>query len=95
MEIFENSGLPISMVPRLHQSNGYIKRKLRVWSAQKCIALVVAEQYLPVKGRKLPHFMGGSIGSGMEICESSGVPIGMVPRFHKRNVYIKRKLRVG
>ena len=34
------------------------------------------------------------MSSGMEISETSGLPIGMVPRSHKRNVYIKRKLRV-
>ena len=44
MEIYETSTLPIPMVPRLHQSNGYIKRKLRVWRVQKCIALVGADQ---------------------------------------------------
>ena len=47
-----------------------------------------------MRGHKLPHFMGGSIGTGMEICETSGLPIPVVPRFHKRNVSIKRKLRV-
>ena len=52
------------------------------------------KQCLPVQGRKLLHFMGCSIGSNMEICETSGLPIGMVPCFHNRNVYIKRKLRV-
>ena len=31
------------MVPCLHQCNVYIKRKLRVWRAQKCIALFGAE----------------------------------------------------
>ena len=31
------------MVPRLHQCNGYIKRKLRAWRVQKCIALVGAD----------------------------------------------------
>ena len=39
-------------------------------------------------------FMGGSIGSGMEKCETSGPPIPMVPHLHQSNVYIKRKLRV-
>ena len=39
----EISGLPIPMVPRLHQCNGYIKRKLRAWRVQKCIALVGAD----------------------------------------------------
>ena len=42
-EICETSGLPISMVWRLHQCNGYIKRKLRAWRVQKCIALVGAD----------------------------------------------------
>ena len=28
-EICKTSGLPIPMVPRLHQSNGYMKKKLR------------------------------------------------------------------
>ena len=43
MEICETSGLPIPMVPRLHQSIGYIKRKLRAWRVRKCIALVGAD----------------------------------------------------
>ena len=34
IEIFKTSGLPIAMVPCLHQSNVYIVRKLRVWRAQ-------------------------------------------------------------
>ena len=46
MEICENSALPIPMVPRLHQSNGFIKRKLRAWRVQKCIALVGANTVL-------------------------------------------------
>ena len=40
MEICENLGLPIPMVPRFHQSNGYIKRKRRAWRVQNCIDLV-------------------------------------------------------
>ena len=52
------------------------------------------KQYLPVRGRKLPHFMGGSTGTGMEIRESLGLPIPMVLRLHQSNGYIKRKLRV-
>ena len=49
--------------------------------------------YLPLRGRKVPHFMGGSIGHRMEICETLALPIPMVPHFHQRNGYIKRKLR--
>ena len=36
VQISGNSGLPIAMVPCLHQWNVYIKRKLRVCRAQKC-----------------------------------------------------------
>ena len=222
MEICETSALPIPMVSRLHQSNGYIERKLRAWRVKKCIALVGADTvltssgqettpfhgrqyrtqngnmrnfgppnphgtafapkqwlyqkkatgmeslkiycqswwkyrsyhcvaakypvsygvvqgpewkyakyrpyqspwygvhtkamliskgsygngesknvlpksvqtpYLPLRGSKVPHFMGGSIGRRMEICETSALPIPMVSRLHQSNGYIKRKLR--
>ena len=36
VEICGNSGLPFTMVPFLHQSNIYIKWKLREWRAKKC-----------------------------------------------------------
>ena len=38
------------MVPSLHQSNVYIKRKLRVWRVQKCIPLVGAQPSLTCAG---------------------------------------------
>ena len=50
--------------------------------------------HLPVWVYKLPRFMGGSIGPRMEICDTSGLPIPVVPCLHQRNGYIKRKLRV-
>ena len=59
MEICEIPGLPIPMVSRLHQSNGYIKRKLRVWRAQKCIAVVGAETVLTSAGPQNKTFHGG------------------------------------
>ena len=222
MEICETSALPIYMISRLHQSNGYIKRKLRAWMVQKCIALVGADTvltswgpettpfqgrqyraqngnmrnfgptnphwyrvctkamviskgsyghgefknelpqlvqisylslrgrkvprfmgvvqgpewkyaklrpyqspwyrvctkamviskgsyghgefenvlpqsvqipYLPLRGSKVPRFMGGSIGPRMEICETSALPIYMISLLHQSNGYIKRKLR--
>ena len=40
------------MVPCLHQDNIYIKRKLRVWRAQKCISLVGAKSPLTCAGRQ-------------------------------------------
>ena len=54
-----NFGPTVSMLPRLHQSNGYIKRKLRVWRAQKCIALVGAESVLTSAGPQTTPFHGG------------------------------------
>ena len=88
---FRNFGPTNPMVPRLHQCNGYIKKKLPAWRVQKCIELVGADT-LPAPGRKLPRVMGGSIGSREEICETSGLPNPMVPRLHQCNGYIKRKL---
>ena len=93
MEICEISGLLIPMVPHLHQSNGYIKRKLHVWRAQKFNALVSAQTILTSAGPQTTPFHG-SIGPRMEICETSGLPISMVPHLHQSNGYIKRKLRV-
>ena len=58
-EICENSGLPIPMVPRLYQCNGYIKRKLRAWRVQKCIALVVADIALTSAGPQTTPCHGG------------------------------------
>ena len=49
--------------------------------------------YLLVRGRKLHRVMGGNIGSRNEICENSGLPIFMVPRFNQSNGYMERKLK--
>ena len=42
---------PMAMVPCLHQGNTYTKRKLRVWTDQKCIPLVGAKTTLTCAGR--------------------------------------------
>ena len=47
------------MVPRLHQSNSSITRKLRVWRAQKCNALVGAKNVLTSAGPQITPFHGG------------------------------------
>ena len=59
MEICETSALPITMVPPLHQSNGYIKRKLRAWRVQKCITLVGADTVLTTAWPQTIPFHGG------------------------------------
>ena len=58
MEIRETSALPIYMILRLHQSNGYIKRKLRAWRVQKCIAIVGADTVLTSWGPETTPFQG-------------------------------------
>ena len=93
MEICEILGLRIPMVPRLHQSNGYIKWKLRAWRVQKCIPLVGADTVHITAWPQSTPFHGGSVGPIMEICEISALPIPMLRRLHQRNDYIKRKLR--
>ena len=93
MEICGISALPIPMVPCLHQSNGYIKRKLRAWGVQKFIALVGADTALTIAGSQTSLFHGGSIGSGMEVCEISTLPLPRVPCLHQRHGYITRNLR--
>ena len=82
MEICETSALPIAMVQSLHHSNGYVKRKLQEWRVQNSIALVGADTALTSAWKQVPRFMGGSIGPKMEICETSALPIPMVPRLH-------------
>ena len=47
------------MVPRLHQCNGYIKRKLRAWRVQKCIALVGEDIALTSAGPQTTPCHGG------------------------------------
>ena len=78
----------------LHQSNSYIKRNIRVWRAQKCIALFGAQTVLTSAGPQTTAFHGGSIGPRMEIIEISGLPIPMVPRLHHCNGYMQSKLWV-
>ena len=92
MEICETSALPIPMVPRLHQSNGYIKRKLRAWRVHKCIALVGADTVRTTAWKQSTPFHGG-IGPRIQVCGNSGLHIPMVPRLHQSNGYMKRNLR--
>ena len=58
-EICEFSGLQITMVPRLHRSNGYMKRKLQAWRVQKCIALLGADIVLISAGPQITSCHGG------------------------------------
>ena len=63
MEIYETSAFPFPMVRRLHQSNGYIKRKLRAWRVQKCFALVGTDTVLITTWPQSTPFHGGWYGA--------------------------------
>ena len=53
MEICGNPGLHLTMVLCLHQSNVYIKSKLRAWRVQKCIPLFGAKTSLTCAGLQM------------------------------------------
>ena len=53
---------------------------------------LVQIQYKPLRGFKLPAFMCRHIRPTMQIFETSGLPIAMIPCLHQNNLYIKRKL---
>ena len=59
MEICGTSGLPIPMVPSLHQSNGHMKRKLQAFRGQKCIFQVGADTVLTSAGPQTTPCHGG------------------------------------
>ena len=63
LEICETSSLPITMVLHLHQSNGYIKRKLGVWRPQKCDGPVGAETVLTSAEPQTTPFHGDQYGA--------------------------------
>ena len=58
-EICETSGLPNPMVPHFQQCNGYMKRKLREWRVQKCIALVGEDTVVTSAGPQTTPCHGG------------------------------------
>ena len=58
MEICKTSALQIPMVPRLHQSNGFMKRKLRALRVQKCIVLIGGDTVLTTAWKKSTPFHG-------------------------------------
>ena len=95
IENFKTSGLPIDMLPRLHQCNAYIVRKLRVWRAQIYNFLVIEKKpYRLVRVNKLPRVFQHRIAPAMKIFGILGLLSTMVPCLNQCKDYIKRKLRV-
>ena len=87
-------GGPIAMALCLHQGNVYIKRKLRVWRAQKCIPLVVAKSPLTSTGRQTTPTQK----SRYKTCNRNLLKFGWTDchgtLLHQGNIHIKRKLRI-
>ena len=75
VEIFKISGLPINMVPCLHQCNVYIVRKLRVWRAQKCNFLVSAKTTPTGTGQQTTPRLAAPYWARNKIFKISGLPI--------------------
>ena len=89
MQISGSSGLPIAMVPCLHQNSTYIKRKFRdaeVWYPV-CAKRVPTSTWLQITRIHVSPYRADNATS-----EISGLLIGMVPCLHQSNIYIKRKL---
>ena len=91
VEMLGNSGLPIAMVPCLHQRIAYIKRKLRVWRAQKCNFLISTKAAMTTTGLQTTPFHASPYKTESG---KSGLRLAMVLCLHQRIAYIKRKLRV-
>ena len=85
--------LPIAMVPCLHQDNDYIKRKLPVCRAPKCILLVGAKTVPPGTGLQTIRFPTAQCMDDNGNLRDLELPIAMVPCLQQDNDYIKRKLR--
>ena len=82
------------MVPRLHQCNGYIKRKLRAWRVKKCIALVGTDIALTSAGPQTTPCHGWQYRVHQGNMRNFG-PTNThgTPRLQHCNGYMKRKLR--
>ena len=94
MEICGNPGLPFAMVPCLHQSNVYIKRKLCVWRVQKCIPLIGAKTSLTCAGLQTTPSQRSQYRAGNGNLQNPGSTFSDGTVSAPSNVYIKRKLRV-
>ena len=95
IKIFKISGLPIDMVPYLHQYNVYIVRKLCVWRAKKCNFLVSAKTAPTGTGQQTTPCLGAPYwASNRKIFKILGLLFAMVPCLHQCKVYIRRKVQV-
>ena len=83
------------MVPCLHQSNVYIKRKLQEWRVQNYIPLVGAKTALTSLGQQTtPSHVSQNRAENRNLRKIVCTFFTMVPCLYQSNVYIKRKIQV-
>ena len=83
------------MVPCLHQSNVYIKKKLRVWRVQKCIPLVGAKISIPGAGLQTTLSQVSQYRAELGNLRKSRSTFGHSTEFApKQCFYVKRNLWV-
>ena len=83
------------MVPCLHKSNDYIKRKLRVWRVQKCISLVGAKTSLTCVRLQTTPSQVNQYRTENGYLRKSGSSFSHGTMFLPKQCFIKRKLHVG
>ena len=94
MEICETLGVPTLWYRIFTKAMVIVKGSYVYGELKNVMVCSVQKTYLPVRDHKVPHFMGGSTGPRIEVCEISGLPIPMVQHLHQSNGYINRKLRI-
>ena len=82
------------MVPCIHQRNLYIKRKVGVWIALKCIALVGGKNTLTFAGLQTTQSHVSLYRAEIGNLRKSGSTFHHITCLHQSSVYIKRKLQV-
>ena len=93
MKIFGILGILLAMATCLHQCKVIIKKKLRVWRAQKFYLLGCANTAPTCTGQQTTSCLAEPYWESNRNFQLSGLPITIVPCWHQFNVYIKRKLR--
>ena len=84
------------MVPCLHQSNVYIKRKLRICRVHKCIPIVSAKTLLTCAGLQTnpSHFSKYKAENG-HFAEFLDLLFAIVPSLHQSNYITQRRYGYG
>ena len=94
IEIFRISGLPIDMVPCLHQCNVYVVRKLQVWRAQKFNFVVSAKSTPTGTGQQTAPCLAALYWASNRKFSNFGSTYRHGSVLAPMQHYVKRKLQV-